>query len=228
MEDLSVNPSEETDQLLKWSGPESQRHVLSIKTASVRSPEKGLNRIWERLDERYGAPEMILVSMRQRLESFPKLTVKYNKELYELSDLVAEIESIKEDDKYRSLLGHYDSSTGVSPIVSKLPYNLQERWTSSAVRYIKDHDVTNPPVSHFEEFLIDQSRTRKNPSFVYEISSVGLKKENTPSRNPDRNLVHSRNTDEKDTESEGANDSKVKTESNRCPLNNTNHSLNKC
>jgi hypothetical protein len=226
MADLSVNPSGETDLLLKWSGPESQRHVQSIKTANARSPEKGLERIWERLDERYGAPEMILASMRQRLESFFKLTTKDTKKLYELSDLVFKIESIKVDDKYRSLLGHYESSTGVSPIVSKLPFNLQERWTSSAVRYIKAHDVTYPPFGHFAEFLREQIRTRNNPSFVYEISSVGLKKEKTSSWNPDINHVHSRKTDTKDTER--ANGSKVKTESNRCPLHNTNHSLNKC
>ena len=47
--------------------------------------------------------------------------------LYELSDILTQIESLKEDAKYATLLAYFDSSVGVSPVVVKLPYNLQEK-----------------------------------------------------------------------------------------------------
>jgi hypothetical protein len=50
----------------------------------------------------------------------------YNK-LYALSDLLSEIESLKEDPKYAGLLSYYDTSSGVNQIVTKLPYNIQSK-----------------------------------------------------------------------------------------------------
>ncbi|XP_014677582.1 PREDICTED: uncharacterized protein LOC106817433 [Priapulus caudatus] len=167
MRELDVKPLEELDLLQKWAGPESQGQVRSLKDANMHNPQRGLQRVWERLDERYGAPEMIESSLRRKLDSFPKLTIKEPKKLYELSDIVSEIESIKEDPRYQSLLGYFDSSSGVTPIANKLPYNMQEKWTTSAVRYIERNQVIYPPFSHFAQFLREQSKIRNNPSFTY-------------------------------------------------------------
>lgn len=109
MSELDVSPIEELDFLLKWSGPESKRHVLRIKSTNIADPIRGLQRAWERLKEQFGCAEMIELTLKRRLETFQKLTAKDTKKLYELSDLVSDIESIKSDERMKSLLGHYDT-----------------------------------------------------------------------------------------------------------------------
>jgi hypothetical protein len=59
MRELEVNPSEEIDLLVKWLGPDSQKHALTLKMANISNPERGLRCIWNRLEERFGAAEMI-------------------------------------------------------------------------------------------------------------------------------------------------------------------------
>lgn len=166
---LELDPLEEMDLLVKWTGPESRKQILSLKASNTFDPQKGLDRIWERLDERYGSPETIESTLKRKLNNFPRLTNKEPKKLYELSDLVSEIESLKEDPEYCSLLGYFDSSSGVTPIVNKLPYNLQERWTTSAIKYMERNHVHYPPFSHFAQFLREQSKIRNNPSFAYNV-----------------------------------------------------------
>lgn len=74
---------EELDLMVKWLGPESTRHANSIRASNIHDPTKGLQRLWERLDERYGSPESVEASLIAKLNNFPKLTQKDNKELYE-------------------------------------------------------------------------------------------------------------------------------------------------
>ena len=77
----------------------------------------------------------------------------------------------------KPLLSHYDPSIGVTPIVNKLPHNLQEKWTYTAVKYMNDHDVAYPPFNRFVNFIRDQSPIKNNPSFQYE-GSQGVKHHN--------------------------------------------------
>ncbi|CAC5364218.1 unnamed protein product [Mytilus coruscus] len=72
---------------------------------------------------------MVEAELISKLNAFPTLTVKDNRRLYELSDIVSKIESLKQEAKFKSSLAIYDSSIGVIPIVSKLPRNIQEMWT---------------------------------------------------------------------------------------------------
>jgi hypothetical protein len=67
------------DLLLKYTGTESQKHIISIKSSNVSDPSKGLERSWKRLEERYGYPKMLEASIKKKVESFPKLTVKDSK-----------------------------------------------------------------------------------------------------------------------------------------------------
>ena len=60
------------------------------------------------------------------------LSNKDSKKLYDLADLLSEIEALKLDPKYSSILGYYDASSGVIPIVNKLPFNLREMWVTHA------------------------------------------------------------------------------------------------
>ena len=59
MNEMGVSKSEEIDLLVKWFGVESRKYALSLRAANANDPEKGVKRTWERLDERYGSPEMI-------------------------------------------------------------------------------------------------------------------------------------------------------------------------
>ena len=44
--------------LVKYLGEES-KYALSIRAANAHNPEKGLKRIWERLEERYVSAEIV-------------------------------------------------------------------------------------------------------------------------------------------------------------------------
>lgn len=170
---------------------------------------------------------MIESALSRRLEAFPKLAPKDSKKLYELSDLVSEIESIMCDERMKLLLGYYNSSTGVTPIVNKLPHNLQEKWTSSAVKYIKEHRIAYPPFTYFSEFLRDQSRIRNNPGFLYETTSV---KKDSVSNHNQRNSVVVKKTSY-DTRNENQNATPTTDDNSvlrKCPLHNSDHPLNKC
>ncbi|XP_014677161.1 PREDICTED: uncharacterized protein LOC106817025 [Priapulus caudatus] len=215
MRELDVTSVEEIDLLVKWTSNEVQKDVLSLKAANADDPGKGLRQIWERLGERYGSPEMVEASLKRRLESFPRLTNKEPKRLYELSDIVSEIEAIKENEGFKGLLAYFDSSSGVTPIVNKLPYNLQEKWTSSATRYMDRYHVVYPPFSHFSAFLREQSKIRNNPSFAYNVkqATVSLR-----TSHRDAHYISARKTGL-------VTDTTEKQSDEPCPLHNTNHSF---
>lgn len=59
MKDLSVTPMEELDLLIKFLGLESKQHAMRIRVSYPIDPAKGLYRVWERLDERYGSPKLV-------------------------------------------------------------------------------------------------------------------------------------------------------------------------
>lgn len=79
------------------------------------------------MNERYARSESVESSFKQKLVFFPKITGKEVKKLYDLVDIVVEIDSLKQDEQYSSLFPSYDSSPGVNLIVNKLPYHLQEK-----------------------------------------------------------------------------------------------------
>ena len=57
------------------------------------------------------------------------VTNKEPQTLCDLGDLLLELEAAKQDG-YLPGLSYLETSRGVSPIVEKLPYGLQETWTS--------------------------------------------------------------------------------------------------
>lgn len=72
---------------------------------------------WDRLDECYGAPEVIGSSLFEKLDSFPKISKKDNRKLRELGDLgLMELLSAKEDGYL-----YLDTAHGIGPNVEKLP-----------------------------------------------------------------------------------------------------------
>ena len=108
-------------------GPDSSKFARSLRAANAHDPTAGVQRIWERLDARYGRPEMVEHSLKKKLNLFPNLTNKDNQKLYDLLDILTEIESALVNPLYTTLLSYFNSSSGVAPIVSKRPYALQEK-----------------------------------------------------------------------------------------------------
>lgn len=106
-------------------------------------------------------------AFKTKLDHFPRLTIKDNKQLFKLADILAEIEAAKENPKFATLLSYLDSSSGILPIINKLPYNLQEKWTTQASNYKKRYDISYPPFSFLLQFPQDMSRVRNDPGFQY-------------------------------------------------------------
>lgn len=171
VDDLNVTPREETDLLVKWLGKESSKQALSLRTANIHNPVGGLRRIWDRLDERYGAPELIMSTLHKQISGFPRLQIpKDTHKLYDLVDILSEILCLKEDPKYAALLSFYDTSAEVNPILSKLPPFLQNKWMDRAVRYKNINKVTFPPFSYFSSYIGEMCSALNDPSFAFEQS----------------------------------------------------------
>ncbi|KAK3108867.1 hypothetical protein FSP39_017555 [Pinctada imbricata] len=158
--EVGANSFEQLDLLLRWLGPQSARQATSIRRANPNDANIALRKIWERLDERYGAPELIDATLRERLQNFPRITLPKDKQrLYELVDILAEVQSIKSDTRYAAMLSYYDTSSGVNPILAKFPPHIQNKWMDRAVRYKDTNRVTFPPFTDLSKFvgLVGQS-----------------------------------------------------------------------
>lgn len=98
--ELDVSPLEESELLVKWLGPESSKIAQSIRTSNIGNHSRALVKIWERLDERYGAAEMVGASLKAKIGNFLKITVKDSNKFYNLYDILMEIEAVKQNPKY--------------------------------------------------------------------------------------------------------------------------------
>ncbi|RXN36772.1 hypothetical protein ROHU_002657 [Labeo rohita] len=169
--DLDLSAAGELDLLAKYLGKESAEQVRRIKTVNIKDPATGLRMAWERLDEIYGSPEAIEQALFNKLENFPKVTMKDPRRLRELADLLSELQAAKED-KYLAGLSYLDTSRGIRPIIEKLPYNLQEKWLYLGTRYKHEHFVSFPPFS----VLVDFIATKQGPVYVHKTQISGTTK----------------------------------------------------
>ena len=225
--ELDATSMEQLDLLIKYLGPSSKKHAQNIRSANANYAATAVRLIWERLDSRFGSPEMIESSLHSRIVNFPKLTNNQRKELYELADLAAEIESIRKDERFYTTFAYFDSSLGVNRLVSKLPYNIQEKWTTAANNYKSTHRVMYPPFSFFASFVQKKATVRSDPGFLYELpeSKPTLSKQTKePFRTRNPSHVSSTKTDV------AHNSTKLSStpNSDTCPLHGTNHKLNNC
>lgn len=234
MHELDVTPAEEVDLLVKWLGPESSKQALSIRAANAANPELGVSRIWSRLDDRFGSPEMVEGALRKKLNNFHRISNKDNKRLFELVDIVSEIEAIKENPTYKTLLSVYDSSAGVNQIMSKLPFYIQEKWTVEATRYKTEHNTAYPPFQIFSKFLQRIAKMKNDPSFFYEDSTVSKDASSKPlqqtrgqARPVHLSVARTEATDVKSEDNKAVNKEK-RANPNVCPFHGTNHLLNEC
>ncbi|XP_033759513.1 uncharacterized protein LOC117341759 [Pecten maximus] len=216
LSELKATPHEEMALLTNWLGPESSRQAMNMRAANAHNPAGGLKRIWSRLDERYGAPELVESTLRKKIKNFPAISPKDSKRLYDLGDILSEIESVKEDERYKQMLSFYDTSWGVNPIVAKLPSHLQNKWFTRASRYKIENKKLFPPFSYFVRFIQEMSSTLNDPSFDIHATTEEVKPSGTQNKRQDKVFVKKT---EVDTERKEV----------KCPLHESNsHSLNEC
>ena len=165
--ELKATKNEELELLLNRLTGDSKLTACGIHHANPGKPDNALKLIWERLDEMYGRPEMVEASIRQQLENFRPVTSTENKRLYDLLNILIKIESLMMNSTLKSTLAYFNSSVGVNPIVSKLPYHLQEKWITKASAYKKTNCVPFPPFSFFVAFIRDISEIRNDPAFSF-------------------------------------------------------------
>ncbi|KAI3363475.1 hypothetical protein L3Q82_012092, partial [Scortum barcoo] len=92
---------------------------------------------WDRLEQCYGTPEASGRALFTRLENFPKIS---NRDVQKLADLLLEIEAAKED-CFLPELSYLDTARGIHHILEKLPYHLQDKWTSYGSKYKEQHQI---------------------------------------------------------------------------------------
>ncbi|XP_036002193.1 uncharacterized protein LOC118565663 [Fundulus heteroclitus] len=163
--ELNLSPREELDLLAKYLGPKSSEQAKRIRAVHILNPAAGSLMVWQRLEECYGSPEVIEDALLKKVEDFPKLTNKDNVKLQELSDILMELQCAKQDGALPGL-AYLDTARGVRQIVEKLPFNLQEKWTSVGTQYKETHRVSFPPFSVFTQFVQHQAKMRNDPSFM--------------------------------------------------------------
>jgi len=136
--------------------------------SNINNPQEGVHKIWKRLQERYGCAETVESSLKAKLADFRNTTFKDRKRLYDLQDILCEIESLKTNPTYQTLFTYYDTSVGVNPIVAKLPPTLQTKWRDRATSYKHSRSVAFPPFSFFVCFISEQATKLNDPGFYFE------------------------------------------------------------
>ncbi len=159
---LNLKANEEVDLLTKWLEGESLRHALRIRAAHAYDPEVGLRQLWQRLEKKYGSPEVIEASLFKRLDSFTKISHKDFNQLQELADLLLEVQAVKEEGSLPGL-GFLDTSKGINSIVEKLLHGLQEAWIVKGTKYKKECLLHYPPFSYFVEHQVPGCTHHRGP-----------------------------------------------------------------
>ena len=85
-----------------------------MRAVHVTNPEAALQMSWRRLRECYATPEVIESALFKWLDNFLRLTSRENIKLRELSDLLMELLSAK-DDGYLPGLSYLDTPWGINP-----------------------------------------------------------------------------------------------------------------
>lgn len=110
---------------------------------------------------------------------------------------------------FATSLAYFNSSTGVNPIIAKLPFNMQEKWTNRASGYKKANDVPFPPVTFFVTFVREICEIRNDPTFSFPLDRQPTMKGHVHAKKSD--ITNSDNT------------SQI-----RCPYHKASHSIHDC
>lgn len=88
---------------------------MSTRETLASDPDLCLRAIWKRFDERFGSPELLESALKARLLKISDSIDR--KRLFELHDLLCEIEVVKNLYQYSAIFSYLDSSFGINPIV---------------------------------------------------------------------------------------------------------------
>lgn len=135
MFELYVSFFEEMDLFICWLGLDLVRYVKIIRLLLGFDLLQGVKRIWECMDEWFGVLEMVEVFIKYKFNLFLRFGNKENKKLYELVDIMIEIELLMENLYYFILLLYFNFFLGVFFIIYKFFFNLQEKWMIRVVNY---------------------------------------------------------------------------------------------
>ena len=228
-EGLHLSASEQLDVMSKWLGEQSSLHVRRIRAVHLGDPATGLGKAWERLEDCYGAPEVVEKSMFDRLDNFPKINNKDPSKLRELGDLLQEMESAKLEG-YLPGLNYLDTPRGVAPIVDKLPHSLQEKWMTQGSQYKAIYRVAFPPFSYFCDFVCREARARNDPSFALLSGNQGVPKPEQPVKRHTKSSVHAHKTEVSSDTVQSDDRSKPSglDVDKQCPLHKKPHPLKRC
>ncbi|KAG1927244.1 hypothetical protein F2P79_024382 [Pimephales promelas] len=227
---LYLSPKEELDLLCKWLGPKSSDQAKRLRAVHTYDAAAGVKMVWQRLEDIYGSPEAIENALLKKLEDFPKIANRENGKLRELGDLISELDAARVDG-FLPGLSYLDTSRGITPIVQKLPFHLQEKWITTASYYKEQHHASYPPFPVFVKFVCDKAKTLNDPSFAPLLSTSG------PSVcRPERMIKPNFKTAVSVRKTEilapkgnrESSDQKVVDPDKLCPLHNKPHSLRKC
>ena len=183
MMELGATDTEQLELLCEKLGPTSSTQAKTIKACNANSPKVAIDKIWERLDRRFGAAEQVEAYILKKIKEFPEITADCFHLLYDLADLASEIASLKAQPQYRVLFSYFDSKRGVNELVEKLPWNLKDKWTSEATRYKQSSGAMYPPFPIFLKFLENMAEMKNDPAFQFE-KRVVKKQPTLPSQQP--------------------------------------------
>lgn len=226
--DLNLSAREELDLLVKWLGPKSSEQAKRIRAVHTLNPAAGAKMVWKRLEECYGSSEVIEDALLKKIEEFPRLTNKDSDKLRELGDILLELQCAKSDGALPGLV-YLDTARGVRPIVEKLPFNLQERWTTVGSQYKETYSVSFPPFSVFVQFVQQQAKMRNDPSFNFSScnSQASTRTEKSTSYNR-KATVSVHRTEIAEEKQDGSEEKKIEEPDRQCPIHKKPHPLKKC
>ena len=169
-----------------------------------------------------------IICAQSKIIAFSPHYKKDNVRLYEMLDIHSEIQSLMMDHRYQSLLGYFNSSSGVIPIINKLPHSIQEKCTNYAHKYKNTHHVTFPPFSCLLEFMQDISKMKNDLGFSY-ISHISETSGNPTLKEKEKFGRMKYGRPRISASKTEVRQDYVNCQINQmCPLHKTNHSLNGC
>ncbi|XP_033111446.1 uncharacterized protein LOC117112468 [Anneissia japonica] len=237
---IPVSPSEETDLILNYTGAKSAEIVKRARAVHISDPAKGLNVVWERLQEKYGIPEIVTTAQINKLFRFPDIAKGHYEELRKFADLAQMVEQARVDGGLPGL-NYLDTFMGVNPLVAKLPRDIQEKWRTRAFHYKEQKEGQFPPFNFFSsqrkkifisKFVTDFAKERNDKSLMlstHEVESkthLNPRRLSGPARPPYRTNVLTKLTGVAKAHDNPASDGiDIDT---KCPIHRTPHPLTDC
>ena len=87
--------------------------------------------------------------------------------LYEISDVLNEINSVMSIPKYAAVFAYFNTSVGINPVIQKLPVGIQNNWRDRAISYKKQSNTVFPAFSFFCTFIQEMASTFNDPGFDF-------------------------------------------------------------